>query len=100
MGGCYGERDGVLAQESDVGFGGACREEEGDRVQVGVKEEEEGCISVVFTELYFVQGEMKNSQGTKRIDHIIKLGVSRKRGGELSNIVLTLVRLRNDFIEG
>jgi hypothetical protein len=41
--------------------------------------------------LYFVQGGMKNSQGTKMIDHIIKSGASRKRGSELSNIVLTLV---------
>jgi hypothetical protein len=47
-----------------------------------------------------VQGETKNSQGTKRMDHIIKSGVSRKIGSELSNIVLTLVRLRNDLMEG
>jgi hypothetical protein len=40
MGGCYGRRDGVLAQESNVGFDGASREEEGDRVQVGVKKKE------------------------------------------------------------
>lgn len=39
MGGCYGGRDGILTQESDVGFGGASREEEGDRVQIGVQEE-------------------------------------------------------------
>ncbi len=39
MGGCYGERDGALAQESDVGFGGSSKEEEGDRVQMGVQEE-------------------------------------------------------------
>jgi hypothetical protein len=49
--------------------------------------------------LYFVQGEMKNSQGTKMIYHIIKSKVSRKRGNELSNNVLTLVRLRNDSIK-
>jgi hypothetical protein len=50
--------------------------------------------------LYFVQGEMKNSQGTKRIYHVIKSGVSRKRGSELSNSVLTLVWLQNDSMEG
>jgi hypothetical protein len=50
--------------------------------------------------LYFVQGEMKNSQGTKRIDHIIKLEVSRKRGSELSNSILTLVPLQDDSMEG
>jgi hypothetical protein len=47
-----------------------------------------------------MQGEMKISQGTKGIYHIIKSGVSRKRGSELSNSVLTLVRLRNDSMEG
>jgi hypothetical protein len=40
-----------------------------------------------------VQDEMKISQGTKRIYHVIKSRVSRKRGCELSNSVLTLVRL-------
>jgi hypothetical protein len=49
--------------------------------------------------LCFVQGEIKNSQGTKMIYHVIKSGVSRKRGSELSNGVLTLVRLRNDYME-
>jgi hypothetical protein len=39
MGGCYGGRDGVFAQELDMGFDGASREEEGDRVQVGIQEE-------------------------------------------------------------
>jgi hypothetical protein len=39
MGGCYGRRNRVIAQELDVAFGGASREEEGDRVQVGVQEE-------------------------------------------------------------
>jgi hypothetical protein len=34
--------------------------------------------------LYFVQGEKKNSQGTKLIYHVIKSGVSRKTGSELS----------------
>jgi hypothetical protein len=43
---------------------------------------------------------MKNSQGTKRIDHIIKLEVSRKRGSELSNSILTLVPLQDDSMEG
>jgi hypothetical protein len=43
---------------------------------------------------------MKISQGTKMIYHIIKSGVSKKRGSELSNGVLTLVWLRNDSIEG
>jgi hypothetical protein len=33
------------------------------------------------------------------IYHIIKSKVSRKRGNELSNNVLTLVRLRNDSIK-
>jgi hypothetical protein len=47
-----------------------------------------------------VQGEMKSLEGTKRIYHVIKSGVSRKRGSELSNGVLTLVQLRNDLIEG
>jgi hypothetical protein len=57
-------------------------------------------VSVVFTETFFVQGEMKNSQGTKMIYHVIKSWVSRKRGSELSNGVLTLVRLRNDSMKG
>jgi hypothetical protein len=39
MGGRYGGRDGLLALESDMGFGGASREEEGDRMQIGVQEE-------------------------------------------------------------
>jgi hypothetical protein len=39
MGGRYGERDGILAQESDMGFGGASIEKKGDRVQVDVQEE-------------------------------------------------------------
>jgi hypothetical protein len=43
---------------------------------------------------------MKNSEGTKMIYHVIKSGVSRKIGSELSNSVLTLVRLRNDSVEG
>jgi hypothetical protein len=30
--------------------------------------------------LYLVQGETNNSQGTKRIYHVIKPGVSKKRG--------------------
>jgi hypothetical protein len=34
------------------------------------------------------------------IYHVIKSGVSMKRGSELSNNVLTLVRLRNNFMEG
>jgi hypothetical protein len=34
------------------------------------------------------------------IYHIIKLGLSRKRGSELSNSVLALVRLQNDSMEG
>jgi len=42
---------------------------------------------------------MKNSQGTKMIYHVIKSGVSRKKGSELSNGVLTLVRLWNDSTE-
>jgi hypothetical protein len=42
---------------------------------------------------------MKNSQGTKKINHVIKLGVSRKRGSELNNSVLTLVRLQNDSMD-
>jgi hypothetical protein len=46
-----------------------------------------------------VQGEMKNSQGTKMIYHVIKSRVSKKRGSELSNDILTLVRLRNDQID-
>jgi hypothetical protein len=50
--------------------------------------------------LCFVEGEMKNSEGTKMIYHVIKSGVSRKIGSELSNSVLTLVRLRNDSVEG
>jgi hypothetical protein len=33
------------------------------------------------------------------IYHVIKSGVPRKRGSELSNDVLTLVRLRNDSVE-
>jgi hypothetical protein len=37
--------------------------------------------------LYFVQGDMKHSQGTKMIYHVIKSWVSRKRGSELSNNV-------------
>jgi hypothetical protein len=41
--------------------------------------------------LCFVQGEMKISQGTKMIYHVIKSGVSKKRGSDLSNSVLTLV---------
>jgi hypothetical protein len=45
-------------------------------------------------------GEMKNSQGTKMIYHVIISRVSRKRCSELNNSVLTLVRLRNDFIDG
>jgi hypothetical protein len=49
--------------------------------------------------LYFVQGEMKSSQVTKMIYHVIKSGVSRKIGSELSNGVLTIVRLRNDSME-
>jgi len=43
---------------------------------------------------------MKNSEGTKMIYHVIKSRVSRKIGSELSNSVLTLVRLRNDSVEG
>jgi hypothetical protein len=31
---------------------------------------------------------------------VIKSGLSRKRGNELNNGVLTLVRLQNDSIEG
>jgi hypothetical protein len=46
-----------------------------------------------------VQDEMKNSQYTKMIYHVIKSGVSRKRGTELSNRVLTLVRLQKDSTE-
>jgi hypothetical protein len=42
---------------------------------------------------------MKSSQGTNRIYHVIKSVILRKLGSELSNSVLTLVRLRNDFIE-
>jgi hypothetical protein len=34
------------------------------------------------------------------IYHVIKLGVSRKIGSELSNGALTLVRLWNDFVDG
>jgi hypothetical protein len=49
------------------------------------------CFQWYLLKLRFVQGEMKNSQGTKRIYHVIKLGISRKRGSELSNGVLTLV---------
>jgi hypothetical protein len=48
----------------------------------------------------FVQCEMKISEGTKMIYHIIKLRVSRKIGSELSNSVLTLVQLRKDSMEG
>jgi hypothetical protein len=47
-----------------------------------------------------VQGETKNSQGTKRIYRVINLGIARKRGSKLSNGVLTLVRLRNDSMDG
>jgi hypothetical protein len=43
---------------------------------------------------------MKNSQSIKMIYHVIKSGVLRKIGSELSNSVLTLVRLRNDSIKG
>jgi hypothetical protein len=42
---------------------------------------------------------MKNSQDTKKINHVIKSGVSRKRDSELNNSVLTLVRLQNDSME-
>jgi hypothetical protein len=42
---------------------------------------------------------MKSSQGTNRIYHVIKSGVSRKRCSELSNGVLTLVRLQNDSMD-
>jgi hypothetical protein len=55
------------------------------------------CFSLL--KLYFVQGEMKNSQGTKWIYDVIKSGVSRKSGSELSNSVLILVPLRNDSVE-
>jgi hypothetical protein len=34
---------------------------------------------------------MKNSQGAKRIYHVIKSGVLKKIGSKLSNSVLTLV---------
>jgi hypothetical protein len=34
------------------------------------------------------------------IYHIIKSGLSRKIGSELSNSVLALVRLQNDSMEG
>jgi hypothetical protein len=44
--------------------------------------------------------EMENSKGTKRIYHIIKSRVSKVRGSELSNSVLTIVQLRNDSMEG
>jgi hypothetical protein len=55
---------------------------------------------VEFTEtFYFVQDEMKNSQGTKMIYHVIKSEVSRKRGSELSNSVSTMVWLRNGSME-
>jgi hypothetical protein len=37
---------------------------------------------------------------TKMIYHVIKSGVSRKKCSELSNNVLTLVRLWNDSMEG
>jgi hypothetical protein len=40
MGGCFGEGDGILTLELDVGFGQASREEEGDRVQMSVQEKE------------------------------------------------------------
>jgi hypothetical protein len=56
------------------------------------------CFNDIY--FYFVQGEMKDSLDTKRIYHVIKSGVSRKRGSELSNSVLTLVRLQNDSMEG
>jgi hypothetical protein len=52
-----------------------------------------------LVKLCFVQGEMKISQ-SKKVYHVIKLGVSRKIGSELSNSVLILVRLRNDSMEG
>jgi hypothetical protein len=42
---------------------------------------------------------MKNSQGTQMIYHVTESRVSRKKGSELSNSVLTLVRLRNDSME-
>jgi hypothetical protein len=42
---------------------------------------------------------MKNSQGTQMIYHVIESGVSRKKCSELSNSVLTLVRLQNDSME-
>jgi len=46
-----------------------------------------------------VQSEMKFQNVQKRY-YVIKSGVSRKRGGEISNNVLTLVLVRNDFMEG
>jgi hypothetical protein len=48
---------------------------------------------------YIVQGEMKISQGTKKIYHVIKSRVSKKRDSELSNGILTLVRIQNDLME-
>jgi hypothetical protein len=57
------------------------------------------CFSGIYSNFIFVQGEMKNSQGINRIYHVIKSVILRKLGSELSNNVLTLVRLRNDFIE-
>jgi hypothetical protein len=42
---------------------------------------------------------MKISQGTQKIYHVIKSGVLRKRDSELSNGVLTLVRIQNDWRE-
>jgi len=43
---------------------------------------------------------MKISQSTKMIYHVIKSRISRKIGSEQSSGVLTLARLRNDFMEG
>jgi hypothetical protein len=44
MGGCYGGRDEIPAQESDMRFGGGSRGEEGDRMHIVVQEERSSII--------------------------------------------------------
>lgn len=58
------------------------------------------CFNSILLKFCFVQGKMKISQGTKKIYHVIKSRVSRKRGSELSNNVSNLVQLQNDSMEG
>jgi hypothetical protein len=57
------------------------------------------CFSVIYWNFVLFKMRCESHKVQKKIYYVIKSRVSRKRGNELSNGVLTLVRLWNDSME-